>query len=435
MASDPLLTFDRFRLDPSSGQLHGESGPIALTPKALSLLEYLASRPGRLIKKDELLDALWPGTFVADGALKVCIREIRRALGDDAQAPRFIETAHRRGYRFIAGVTQSQLTAAAARPAPAADPVGVTPGPVQYARSGDVNIAYQVCGSGPVDLVFVMGWVSHLEYFWKEPSFARFLRRLAAFSRLILFDRRGSGMSDGIAGATPLEEQIDDVQAVVDASGCRQPVVLTYLEGCGLAVHGSTCRDHEVGEGDKALRVHGMLRYEHGRQLERAHVLALLSGAWQHDGLHVGIAADVRQDLREQRVRLAVIERDVGRRADDHEDAAGIEAETRRQAGVGLEVGQVVLLLQARILEQLVGPDAVAAQSLGRDRVRHDHPPGGTAADVVLKRRELVVEHVHGGDLQPARSEGEVVRSVREREVELLPAAELAHRPGAGQKR
>jgi len=87
MASDVLLTFDRFKIDPSSGQLVGESGPISLTPKALSLLEYLAARPGRLVMKTELLDAIWPGVFVADGALKVCIREIRRALGDDAQAP------------------------------------------------------------------------------------------------------------------------------------------------------------------------------------------------------------------------------------------------------------------------------------------------------------------------------------------------------------
>jgi len=231
MASDPQLAFDRFRLDPSSGQLHGDSGPIALTPRALSLLEYLASRPGRLIKKDELLDALWPGTFVADGALKVCIREIRRALGDDAQAPRFIETAHRRGYRFIAGVTQSRLTAAPARPAPAADPVGVTPGPVQYARSGDVNIAYQVCGSGPVDLVFVMGWVSHLEYFWKEPSFARFLSRLASFSRLILFDKRGTGLSDPVTRLPTLEQRMDDVRAVLDAVGSRHAVLLGVSEG------------------------------------------------------------------------------------------------------------------------------------------------------------------------------------------------------------
>jgi pimeloyl-ACP methyl ester carboxylesterase/DNA-binding winged helix-turn-helix (wHTH) protein len=231
MASHPLLAFDRFRLDPSSGQLHGESGPIALTPKALSLLEYLASRPGRLIKKDELLDALWPGTFVADGALKVCIREIRRALGDDAQAPRFIETAHRRGYRFIAGVTQSPPAADVPRPAVAADPIGVTPGPVQYARSGDVNIAYQVCGSGPVDLVFVMGWVSHLEYFWKEPSFARFLSRLASFSRLILFDKRGTGLSDPVTRLPTLEQRMDDVRAVLDAVGSRHAVLLGVSEG------------------------------------------------------------------------------------------------------------------------------------------------------------------------------------------------------------
>ena len=125
MASDPLLTFDRFRVDPSSGQLYGASGPISLTPKALSLLEYLASRPGRLIKKDELLDAIWPGVFVGDAALKVCIREIRRALGDDAQAPRYIETAHRRGYRFIADVTQSQP--AAEPPRPASRPSAVAP--------------------------------------------------------------------------------------------------------------------------------------------------------------------------------------------------------------------------------------------------------------------------------------------------------------------
>ena len=232
MASDVLLTFDRFRIDPSSGQLYGDSGPISLTPKALSLLEYLAARPGRLVMKTELLDAIWPGVFVADGALKVCIREIRRALGDDAQAPRYIETAHRRGYRFIADVARSMPPADAARTAPVADRFGdVVPGPVQYARSGDVNIAYQVCGNGPVDLVFVMGWVSHLEYYWKEPSFARVLSRLASFSRLILFDKRGTGLSDPVTRVPTLEQRMDDVRAVLDAVGSRRAVLLGVSEG------------------------------------------------------------------------------------------------------------------------------------------------------------------------------------------------------------
>lgn len=75
----------------------------------------------------------------------------------------------------------------------------VTPPVTRYAKSGDVSIAYQVLGDGPIDLVFVMGWVSHVDYFWRESSFARFLTRLASFSRLILFDKRGTGLSDRVS--------------------------------------------------------------------------------------------------------------------------------------------------------------------------------------------------------------------------------------------
>ncbi len=84
-----------------------------------------------------------------------------------------------------------------------------------------MNIAYQVVGSGPVDLVFVMGWVSHLEYFWNEPSFARFLTRLSSMARLILFDKRGTGLSDPVpVNELPtLEQRMDDVRAVMDAAG------------------------------------------------------------------------------------------------------------------------------------------------------------------------------------------------------------------------
>ena len=104
----------------------------------------------------------------------------------------------------------------------------------RYARSGDLQIAYQVVGQGPLDVVLVPSYLSNIEMYWELPSFARFYERIAAFSRLILFDRRGSGMSDGVAGATPLEEQIDDVQAVIDAVASEQPVLASTLEGCGL---------------------------------------------------------------------------------------------------------------------------------------------------------------------------------------------------------
>ena len=104
----------------------------------------------------------------------------------------------------------------------------------RYARSGDLQIAYQVVGDGPLDVVLIPSYLSNTELFWELPSFSRFFERLSSFSRLILFERRGSGMSDGIAGATPLEEQMDDVQAVIDAVGSQQPVLVSYLEGCGL---------------------------------------------------------------------------------------------------------------------------------------------------------------------------------------------------------
>ncbi len=103
----------------------------------------------------------------------------------------------------------------------------------RYAKSGGVNIAYQVVGSGSVDLVYVMGWVSHLDYFWEEPSCARFLTRLASFSRLILFDKRGTGLSDRVSDAElpTLEQRMDDVRAVMDAVGSQRAALVGVSEG------------------------------------------------------------------------------------------------------------------------------------------------------------------------------------------------------------
>lgn len=101
----------------------------------------------------------------------------------------------------------------------------------RYARSGDVSIAYQVVGDGPIDLVLVPGWLSNIEVFWEEPNIVRFFKKLAAFSRLIIFDKRGTGLSDrGIEAAT-LEERMDDVRAVLDAAGSPRAALLGYSEG------------------------------------------------------------------------------------------------------------------------------------------------------------------------------------------------------------
>src|SRR5262249_45921535 len=142
----------------------------------------------------------WADQFVEENNLAQNIHSIRKSLGKGSEGVKYIETIPKRGYRFIAEV---EVLTEAAPAIPAARPSVASRPKTQYATStGGVNIAYQVIGEGPLDLVFVMGWVSHLEYSWQEPSFARFLARLASFSRLILFDKRGTGLSD----AVPLSE-------------------------------------------------------------------------------------------------------------------------------------------------------------------------------------------------------------------------------------
>jgi len=105
----------------------------------------------------------------------------------------------------------------------------------RYARSGELHIAYQVVGDGPIDLLYVPSWISAVEHHWDEPSVARYFDRLASFSRLIMFDRRGSGMSDPLLHAPTLEEQMDDIVAVMDAVGSERAAVFALLEGGALA--------------------------------------------------------------------------------------------------------------------------------------------------------------------------------------------------------
>jgi class 3 adenylate cyclase len=106
----------------------------------------------------------------------------------------------------------------------------------QYATSGDVRIAYQVVGEGPFDLVFVPGFISNLDLAWEEPYRARVWTRLAAFARLIMFDKRGTGLSDRAVGVPTLEERMDDVRAVMDAVGSQQAALFGISEGGAMSL-------------------------------------------------------------------------------------------------------------------------------------------------------------------------------------------------------
>jgi pimeloyl-ACP methyl ester carboxylesterase/DNA-binding CsgD family transcriptional regulator len=106
----------------------------------------------------------------------------------------------------------------------------------KYAKSGPVSIAYQVLGEGPTDLVLVPGFVSHVEVAWEEPRLARFLTRLASFARLIVFDKRGTGMSDPVANPPSMDERMDDIGAVMDAVGSARAAIFGISEGGTLSL-------------------------------------------------------------------------------------------------------------------------------------------------------------------------------------------------------
>ena len=110
------------------------------------------------------------------------------------------------------------------------------PSEMRYAKSGDVHVAYQTVGDGPVDLVLGFSGISQLEVMWEEPSCARFFRQLADFSRLILFDKRGTGLSDRNVGIATLEDRMDDIRAVLDAIGSERTALFGTLDGTPLTL-------------------------------------------------------------------------------------------------------------------------------------------------------------------------------------------------------
>lgn len=213
-----VTRFAGFVLDERRGGLFRDGAEVRLRPKAYDFVRLVVGGAGRLFSKDELIEILWPDVIVSDESLTQLVSTVRAAMGD--RAGRIIVTVPKRGYRL--GVEQA--------------PRKEAPAEVRYAQSGEVSIAWQTVGAGDRDLVYVPGWVSHLEYGWEQERLADFYRRLADFSRLILFDKRGTGLSDRTYGLPTIEQRMDDVRAVMDAAGSKRAAVLAMSEGCAMSM-------------------------------------------------------------------------------------------------------------------------------------------------------------------------------------------------------
>jgi len=244
-----IYSFAEFRLDAAERLLFERDRSVQLPPKAFDTLLMLISNSGKVLAKERMLAEIWEGSFVEENNLAQNISLLRKVLGENSDK-KFIETVPKFGYRFIAEVRTDEpgvevfeqtrarvffddggplhISVDSARPA-----LQARSPETRYVQNGDVNIAYQVIGEGNLDIVFVMGWISHLEYFWKHHLFASFLDRLGSFSRLILFDKRGTGLSDRvpIKELPTLEQRMEDLHAVMDAVGSKRAVLIGVSEG------------------------------------------------------------------------------------------------------------------------------------------------------------------------------------------------------------
>ena len=209
-------------LDAGTRELRVAGAPVAVQPKVFDLLLYLVEHRDRVVSKDELQDAIWAGTIVTETALTRAVMKARRSIGDDPVRQTIIQTVQRHGYRLVAPVTVPESDAPR-------EPLEL--GPIEYTSQSGVHIGWRTAGSGPVDLLFVPGFVSHLEIFPELAEARRFLARMAQGHRILMFDKRGTGLSERIGYAPTLDDTAADILAVMDAAGSERANLFGISEG------------------------------------------------------------------------------------------------------------------------------------------------------------------------------------------------------------
>lgn len=243
-----IYAFDQFTIDTDAFEIRRDGELLSVEPQVLELLMLLVKHHDRVLSKDELFAQIWRERVVSDTTLSSRIKSARRLLGDDGSRQRYIRTVYGRGFRFVREPTvRPYLQEPASLPAELehagrfprrhddATAAATSRPRTRYAKSGDVHVAYQLFGDGPVDLVLVPGFVSHIDHYWDDPRLAHWLNELGGFARVAMFDKRGTGLSDQVPDLPGMDERMDDVRAVMDAVGFERAAILGISEGGSLA--------------------------------------------------------------------------------------------------------------------------------------------------------------------------------------------------------
>ena len=240
MVSDMIYSFGTCEIDVGRRELRKSGAAVHVEPQVFDLLCYLVQHPGRMLSKDELVQAVWNGRIISEATLTSRICAARRAIDDDAGQQRFIRTVPRHGYRFDAVVRQNGWSADSLGAAQSTTSGHAADGGLQqeirFCRTADgVHLAVATAGNGPT-LVKTANWLNHLEYDWRSPVWAPLFRRLAAQCRLVRYDERGNGLSDWNVPSVSLEAFVQDLEAVVDSLGLERFALFGISQGAPVAI-------------------------------------------------------------------------------------------------------------------------------------------------------------------------------------------------------
>ncbi|MGD8347601.1 MAG: alpha/beta fold hydrolase [Gammaproteobacteria bacterium] len=230
-----IYRFDGFSIDDTTFEVWRGDTRLEAQPQVIELLLMLIERRDRVVSREEIFEIVWKNRVVSDTTLSSRIKSARKLLGDDGARQKYIRTLHGRGFRFCAALDADREAAPKSTGREAYPAAGSAPPATRYARSGNVHIAYQQFGKGPIDLVFVPGFVSHIDNYWALPALNDWLTALGRLARVVMFDKRGTGLSDTVAELPGVDVRMDDVRAVMDAVGLDSACIMGISEGGSLA--------------------------------------------------------------------------------------------------------------------------------------------------------------------------------------------------------
>ena len=223
--------FGPFRLDVAERRLLRDGEPIPLRLKVFDTLRVLVENAGRLVTKEELLQAVWPATAVEENNLNHNVSILRKALGEKAVGQAFIETVPRVGYRFVAEVE--------ARPSSHARdqrPRDTARQEIRYCTTADgIRLAYASSGSGP-PLVKASNWLTHLDFEWGSPIWRHWWESLSEHHRVVRYDERGNGMSQRDVPDVNFDTWVQDLETVADAAQLERFSLLGISRGASIAI-------------------------------------------------------------------------------------------------------------------------------------------------------------------------------------------------------